>query len=301
MSSTETMCILVAGFFGLISIVLLVRLRKAHQRINSLEEELFHAHKTVADLESHMADLKAAENLLRTTNYTRAKIMSIISHNVKGPLKYLHYVSNFLDKNWETLSNEELRRSSKAIMDTAHSLYDLVDNVLKWSKQQNAEIQFNPCRFTAAELIEEELRIQGPLFATKEIQVQNLVDDGFELIADRHLLRLMLQNIFSNAIKFSKPGGTIRVKAKRNGANSSILVEDEGVGMSKREIERIFDINDHYTRPGTKDEKGNGIGLLIIQDLISLHGGTIQFRSRPQKGTTVELSFPLQEEAAYVA
>ncbi|KAB2813670.1 sensor histidine kinase [Phaeocystidibacter luteus] len=288
--------------FLLIAVVWLVqRLKKSATVIGSLEDRVEILLKEKEDLASHIDDLKAAENLLRTTNYTRAKIMSIISHNVKGPLKYLHYVSNFLDKNWDNLSDEELRHSSMAILDTSQSLYDLVDNVLKWSKQQNAEIQFNPERFTVTSLIDEEIKIQSPLFATKELKVKNLVDEGFELIADRHLLRLMLQNVFSNAIKFSKDGGTIRIKAKRNGDTCSVLVEDEGVGMSKGEIERIFDINDHYTRPGTNNEKGNGIGLLIIQDLVSLHGGSIAFRSRPEKGTTVELSFPLQEEPAVVA
>lgn len=301
MNIFEAICLVIAiiSFAGFVWV--LSRIKKSASVIEELEQELDKLSKEKDDLDSHVADLRAAENLLRTTNYTRAKIMSIISHNVKGPLKYLHYVSNFLDQNWDTLSEDELKKSSVAIMDTSHSLYDLVDNVLKWSKQQNSEIQFNPERFTAQTLINDEIRIQGPLFATKEIEVKNLIDDSFELIADKHLLRLMLQNIFSNAIKFSKHGGTIRVKAKQNGNTTSILIEDEGVGMSKREIERIFDINDHYTRPGTDNEKGNGIGLLIIQDLISLHGGSIHFRSRPELGTTVELAFPLQEESAIVA
>lgn len=277
------------------------RFKASARIITELDEKVERLEREKDDLDSQVADLKAAENLLRTTNYTRAKIMSIISHNVKGPLKYLHYVSNFLDQNWTNLSEEELRRSSSSILETSQSLYELVDNVLKWSKQQNAEIQFNTERFTVSSLIEEEIKIQAPLFATKDIVVKNMIDDGFELIADRHLLRLILQNIFSNAIKFSKQGGAVRIKAKRNGDTSNILIEDEGVGMSKREIERIFDINDHYTRPGTNNEKGNGIGLLIIQDLVSLHGGAISFRSRPDKGTTVELSFPLQEDSASVA
>ncbi|NVK05208.1 MAG: HAMP domain-containing histidine kinase [Flavobacteriia bacterium] len=295
--------ILLATSFVLILTVLwlITKLRASAKVIDRLSDAVEKLQKENEDLESNMADLAAAENLLRSTNYTRAKIMSIISHNVKGPLKYLHYVSNFLDKNWDTLSDEELRRSSSSILETSQSLYELVDNVLKWAKQQNAEIQFNPERFAVTSLIDEELKIQSPLFATKEIKTKNLIPDGFELIADRHLLRLMLQNIFSNAIKFSKDGGTIRIKSKQNGDTSSIMIEDEGVGMSKREIERIFDINDHYTRPGTNNEKGNGIGLLIIQDLISLHGGTINFRSRPEKGTTVELSFPLQSNSASVA
>src|SRR5690606_5490160 len=142
------------------------------------------------------------------------------------------------------------------------------------------------------DLINEELRIQEPLFGHKTLTAENHIDETFELIADKHLLRLILQNIFSNAIKFSKEGGTIRVKARANGSTTSVLIEDEGVGMIKREIDRIIDINDYYTRPGTANEKGNGIGLLIIQDLISLHGGNVQFRSRPSKGTTVELQFP---------
>lgn len=301
MSNLEV--ILLATSFVLILTVLwlITKLRASAKVIDRLTDAVEKLQKENEDLESNMADLAAAENLLRSTNYTRAKIMSIISHNVKGPLKYLHYVSNFLDKNWDTLSDEELRRSSNSILETSQSLYELVDNVLKWAKQQNAEIQFNPERFAVTSLIDEEIKIQSPLFATKEIKTKNLIPDGFELIADRHLLRLMLQNIFSNAIKFSKDGGTIRIKSKQNGDTSSIMIEDEGVGMSKREIERIFDINDHYTRPGTNNEKGNGIGLLIIQDLISLHGGTINFRSRPEKGTTVELSFPLQSNSASVA
>lgn len=301
MSIFEAICLVIASISLLGFIWTLTRLSKSARVVERLEQELEQLSKERDDLDSHVADLRAAENLLRTTNYTRAKIMSIISHNVKGPLKYLHYVSNFLDQNWDNLTNEELKKSSLAIMDTSHSLYDLVDNVLKWSKQQNAEIQFNPERFSAQELIDEEIKIQSPLFVPKNLEVKNLIDDSFELIADKHLLRLMLQNIFSNAIKFSTEGGTIRIKTKRNGDSASILIEDEGVGMSKREIERIFDINDHYTRPGTNNEKGNGIGLLIIQDLISLHGGSIHFRSRPEKGTTVELSFPLQEEPANVA
>lgn len=301
MSILEVILIATSGILLTTVAWMISKLRSNAKVIDTMHDTLEKLHKEKEDLESHIDDLKAAENLLRSTNYTRAKIMSIISHNVKGPLKYLHYVSNFLDKNWDTLEDDELRKSSMAILETSQSLYELVDNVLKWSKQQNAEIQFNPERFAVTSLIEEEIKIQSPLFATKDINVKNLVGDGFELIADRHLLRLMLQNIFSNAIKFSKKGGTIRIKAKQNGDSSSILIEDEGVGMSKREIERIFDINDHYTRPGTDNEKGNGIGLLIIQDLISLHGGNIHFRSRPEKGTTVELSFPLQEDSASVA
>lgn len=295
--------ILLATSFVLILAVLwlISKLRSAGKVIDQLNEISDNLKKENEDLESNLADLKAAENLLRSTNYTRAKIMSIISHNVKGPLKYLHYVSNFLDKNWETLSNDELKNSSSSILETSQSLYELVDNVLKWSKQQNAEIQFNPERFAVTHLINEEIKIQSPLFAAKQIKAKNLIPDSFELIADKHLLRLMLQNIFSNAIKFSKEEGTIRILSKQNGDTSSLLIEDEGVGMSKREIERIFDINDHYTRPGTNNEKGNGIGLLIIQDLISLHGGTISFRSRPDKGTTVELTFPLQANSASVA
>ncbi len=301
MTVLEVILSAISAILLLALVWLTIRFKSSAQIISELDDKMERLEKEKDDLESYVADLQAAESLLRTTNYTRAKIMSIISHNVKGPLKYLHYVSNFLDQNWTKLSEEELRRSSSSILETSQSLYELVYNVLKWSKQQNAEIQFNAERFPVQSLIEEEIKIQSPLFATKDIVVKNMIGDEFELIADRHLLRLMLQNIFSNAIKFSKQGGTVRVKAKRNGATSSLLIEDEGVGMSKAEIERIFDINDHYTRPGTNDEKGNGIGLLIIQDLISLHGGAISFRSKPEKGTTVELTFPLQKESAIVA
>lgn len=285
-------------FFILLAVLLIVTLcvfvitnKKNLRKYQKSNEELIAENQKLL---TQIQDLQSSESVLRTTNYTRTKVMSIISHNVKGPLKYLNYVSTFLEKNWDTLDYDELRKSSKAIQETSKSLYDLVENILQWSKQQSGGIRFMPEKIRLKQLIEEEIDIQKPLFLEKSLSTSNTIDAKLRINADAHQLRLMIQNVLSNAIKFSNPQGTITFRAMRKNGETILSIQDEGVGMSKREIERIFDINDHYTRPGTEDERGNGIGLLIIQDLMSFHGGKVEFSSMPNRGTTVHLIFPDQ-------
>jgi signal transduction histidine kinase len=135
-------------------------------------------------------------------------------------------------------------------------------------------------------VVEEKIDLFTEVAQQKDITILNEVDESLSIIADRNHMGLVIRNLLANAIKFNRPGGLIRISERRVGEFFEISVTDSGIGMTPRDLGRLFNAATHFTNPGTHQEKGAGIGLLLTKEFIEKDGGSIWATSDLGKGST---------------
>jgi signal transduction histidine kinase len=169
----------------------------------------------------------------------------------------------------------------------------LLDNLLFWLKGQMAGKNLDRSNVVLYQLVkglEDEHRM---LLVRKHIHFKNELLPQVAIYADKEMIRIVLRNLISNAIKFTPDYGSIQVKAEQTETASIIYVEDTGIGMSPETIERV-NAKQYYTTAGTSMEKGSGFGLMLCSDLINRHDGSLTIESMPGKGSRFIIQLPLQ-------
>jgi signal transduction histidine kinase len=155
-------------------------------------------------------------------------------------------------------------------------------------------LQSNPAPLRIRPIIDEKIHLFSDIAQQKKITIVNEIDESLSVVADINHIGLVIRNLLANAIKFNKPGGIIRIKEKRVGGYSEISVSDSGVGMTTNDLGKLFNAETHFTNPGTQQEKGAGIGLLLTKEFIEKNGGSIWATSEYGKGST--FTFTLRQD-----
>jgi signal transduction histidine kinase len=168
----------------------------------------------------------------------------------------------------------------------------LLENLLEWSRSQTGKLEFNPQKVNLKALIDEHISNLGMQVVTKNIRLNNKVADDIEIMADINLINTVLRNLLSNAVKFTEKEGMITVHADRLKDHVAIAVKDTGIGISRDNIDKLFRIDDKYTREGTEHESGTGLGLLLCKEFVEKHGGKIWVESQEGKGSEFIFSIP---------
>ncbi len=221
---------------------------------------------------------------LKNLNITKDKLFSIISHDLRSPLASLQGLMTLMSM--KGVTNEEFAESSRKIRKNLDSVQEDLDNLLVWAQSQLNGLQSNPSPIKIRPIIDEKIHLFSEIAGQKEITITNEIDDSISIVADRNHIGLVIRNLLANAIKFNKPGGSIRFKYKFAGPYAEISVSDSGVGMTKNDLGKLFNAETHFTNPGTQQEKGVGIGLLLTKEFIEKNGGSIWATSEFGKGTT---------------
>lgn len=260
--------------------------------------------------------IKKYSHELEELNKSKDKFFSIISHDLRSPFHPLLGLSEILANEISSLSNDEIADYSKEIFNLLQNQYQLLEDLLEWSKIQRNTINFNPSGIQLNSVVNETLNLLRENAERKKILLVNLVGDNLVVSADKNLLRSIFQNLISNAIKFSFENGEIEISAKESafakpassppqriaeGSRSGktgkddmieICVYDSGVGLNKDEIEKIFSIHTGHSQPGTKGEKGSGLGLILCKEMIEKHGGKIRIESEKGRGSKFYFTLP---------
>ncbi len=240
---------------------------------------------------------------LEELNKSKDKFFSIISHDLRSPFHPLLGLSEILANEIDSLSKEEIADYSKEIFNLLQNQYTLLEDLLEWSKIQRNTINFNPTATQLNSVVNETLTLLKENAERKKILLVNLVEDRLVVNADRNLLRSIFQNLISNAIKFSFENGEIKISAKESAIPGhpgkagkddmiEICVYDSGVGLNQDEIEKIFSIHTGHSQPGTKGEKGSGLGLILCKEMIEKHGGKIRIESEKGIGSKFYFTLP---------
>ncbi len=238
------------------------------------------------------AKLKEYANKLEEVNKTKDKLFSIIAHDLRSPFQGLLGYSELLQENFNELEKEEIKTIIDSIYKSQKSLYSLIENLLFWTRLQTEGFMFNPEKINLKEKIEEVLNNFHINISNKNISIVINVDSSTYVLADSNMLASILHNLISNAIKFSFEKGVITVNAKLSRDKVAIEVSDEGKGISKEDLKKLFKIDEVFSQLGTAKEKGTGLGLVLVKEMLELHNGKITVESDGQKGTKIIFSIP---------
>ncbi len=246
-------------------------------------------------LQENFRQLAVQENFLRESISVKNQLISIISHDIITPLKFISMVSRISKRNPEILNKDKLVESMKDIEFASDKLYNNASNILNWMKFQNNRIVPKMDHIALHDFIHE---ITEPLLGmaeAKEIAIVNHVPEEDIIVSDRTLLMIILQNIISNAIKYTN-NGKVTVSTSEGGKYYLITVADNGIGMSAEVKKMVNNIIYHKMQltsvQADKKETGNQLGYFIITDFLHLLSGTIEVESNPGIGTSVTIGIP---------
>jgi two-component system sensor histidine kinase/response regulator len=221
---------------------------------------------------------------LKSINATKDKLFSIISHDLRSPLASLRGLVTVMGLGG--LSKDEFIESSRKLRKNLDTVQGDLDNLLVWAQSQLNGLQSNPVTMRMRPVVEEKIDLFSEIARQKDITILNEVDESLSIVADRNHMGLVIRNLLANAIKFNRPGGLIRISERRVGDYFEISVTDSGIGMTAGDLGRLFNAATHFTNPGTHQEKGAGIGLLLTKEFIEKEGGSIRATSEFGKGST---------------
>jgi len=228
------------------------------------------------------------------------KFFSLISHDLRSPFTSLLGMTNLLTEEYENMTDEEIKRGLENISNSSRLVFNLLENLLHWSRLQMNRIEFNPVRINLHDLIREIFILLKNNASEKEIELINNVPDDCEISADINMFHSVFQNLTSNSIKFTKNNGTITVSVKDSDDYLSIILSDTGIGIKKENISRLFKIGEHFSTLGTNHEKGTGLGLVLCKEMVEKNNGKIKVESEIGKGTTFIIDLPKNDFPAFL-
>lgn len=221
------------------------------------------------------------------------KFFSIIAHDVRNPFTGIINYTKILQTQDRTIDPEELKRIFKIINTTATQGYDLLENLLKWSKSQTGSLQITPVCLSLLNSIESCVHLVENQSRGKNITLRVDVDSALTVNTDKDMFETIIRNLISNAVKFTNPDGMVTVFSQFDDHEIRILVQDNGIGISPDEKEKLFRIDSKLqSRKGTADETGSGLGLILCSEFAMQLGGAITFESEEGNGTTFILHLP---------
>ena len=240
---------------------------------------------------------------LEDNNKTKNRFFSIIAHDLRSPFQgILGFLEVILD-DYDEIDDAEKKKLLSQIFASTKNIYDLLDNLLEWSRTQTDRIPSQPEQIKLSEVMEIILGLYESVAIKKNIFIENKISEDICVFADRNMVRTIFRNLLSNAIKFTRAGGkvTLDVKVVPNGHNSTeshlvFSVADTGVGIDKGTLEKIFKLDEKTVTRGTENEKGTGLGLILVKEFVERNGGTIWIESAPGAGSTFYFTLPVCED-----
>ena len=242
--------------------------------------------------------VKAEEKITEKNNQlqelvkTKDKLLSIIAHDLRDPFNTLIGFSDILLEQYYELKEKEILKYLQQINSASNNGFNLLTNLLDWSKTQSEKIKIVPKEINLNKIIQSVVFNLKNTASVKNIKINfNPSLNTFATI-DENMLRTVLRNLLSNAIKFSYKNSEIHITTIENKNEFILSIKDSGTGIKKDEIEQIFNKELDFTKPGTEYEKGTGLGLIICKEFIQQWGGTLNIDSAIGKGSTLSFSIP---------
>lgn len=222
----------------------------------------------VLQLEAVNKQLKKSEEELKNQIITKDKFFSIIAHDLRSPFSALLSFSEFLRDDIDDLTREEIVMFADKINEAAQNVFALLENLLQWSRIQSGKIHYEPHDFKLRERAERVIKLLSNNAENKDIYIINEIPNDALVFADEDMISSVLQNLISNAIKFTRPGGKITLKAEKEDKFFKVSVSDTGVGIKEEDLPKLFRLDVQHSTYGTNEEKGSGLGLIICKEMV---------------------------------
>jgi signal transduction histidine kinase/Tfp pilus assembly protein PilF len=284
--------ILVAACAFLLAVLLVIALML--YRLYKRQHELYRQLNSKNEEVSQQNTIILEQNVkLGSLNQVKDKIFSVISHDLRSPLAILEGMLFLLRD--DKISPEQFRTFTDDLWRDMKNTAYMMDNLLNWASSQMKGIRIKADDFEFTGVVRREIELLQSLARQKEVVLTHHLQQPVMVFADPDMMKLVLRNLISNAIKFTAGGGNIDIYMRISGAHLEICVQDNGIGIPEKDQYKAFS-NIYYSTPGTRHEKGCGLGLPLSKDFVELNKGSIWFHSKPGVGTSFYYTIPLSEE-----
>ncbi|MHB9143448.1 MAG: PAS domain-containing sensor histidine kinase, partial [Paludibacter sp.] len=237
--------------------------------------------------------LKLNEARLNEIVATKDKFFSIIAHDLRSPFNSIIGFLDLLENQYDEFDDTERKSYLKLVNENVSKTLKLLDNLLEWAKTQTGKISFQPINQKLLPIVQSVAEPMRSALSLKFLKLKITVPEELEIFADTNMLRTIIRNLISNAIKYSYPEGEISITAKLLDKHVQLTISDTGIGMKEEVLNKIFRIDEQVSVPGTADETGSGLGLILCKDFVKRHNGNISVESEFGKGSRFILQFPL--------
>lgn len=258
-----------------------------------------HNGKDFVCMDFDLSELKEAERAqkdyafqMEKVNATKDKFFSIIAHDLKNPFNSILGFSKILHEEYQDLNDEEILRFIKTIRDASENAFKLLQNLLVWSKIQTGHVDYSPEMISVSLISNETIALLKSQALAKNIQIISTVDLALQAYADENMIKTVYRNLVTNAIKYSFPGGKIVISGEDLGKSIWISVRDFGIGINENLLGKLFRIDENRERPGTMNEQGTGLGLILCREFVHQNGGEIMVESQEGGGSTFSFTLP---------
>ena len=229
---------------------------------------------------------------LHEANDTKNRFFSIVSHDLKGPFLTINSYLQLIQNNWGDLTQEKFLKLTDELNSSVKNTYSFLENLLSWARSQTGALQYNLKEISVVAVVDNVMEIVLAQANQKEIKIVNHIVDDCLICADANITGTILRNLISNAIKFTPREGKIELKCQKLKELVQIDVVDSGVGMEPALVNDLFKLDKTVTLPGTDNERGSGLGLILCREFAEKQGGTIQVQSEEGKGSTFSITLP---------
>ena len=251
-------------------------------RVRQLKNQKILLEKTVATKTAELNELNASKD----------KFFSIIAHDLKNPFNTIIGFSEMMKESVKLNDSATFYEYSVMINTAAVQTLRLLENLLEWANSQRGNLSFTPVPINLSELIKDEFIMVDEMAIGKNIELKNYVNDSLTIIADKNMIRTILRNLITNGVKFTHRNGQVQVNAVTYKNHVEIAVSDNGLGMTKETMAKLFRIDANLSTHGTDNEKGTGLGLFLCKEFVEKQGGQIWVESEEGKGSTFKFRLP---------
>ncbi len=271
----------------------LIKIESANQKLKLLNESIRIEANNLALLNEKLAK---SENELRIANQTKDKFLSIIAHDLRNPIGGMRNTAEAMMKYFQLMTKEDIEKLLNTLYTAANVTLELLDNLLNWARLQAGRIELNYELFSLNESINKVTKIFKSMAESKKIMLNVIIDKEYKFYYDKNSIETVLRNLLSNAVKFTPAGGLIEIGIHPDSKNRNVIVfvKDNGMGIKKENIDKIFKFDETITTLGSSGEIGTGLGLVLCREFVEKHGGRIWVDSEYEKGSTFQFSIPIQ-------
>jgi len=241
----------------------------------------------------NITDRIQMEKELLQLNADKDRFMQILAHDLRSPFTALLGFSELLLSNFRNYSLEDIESQLLIIRNTSKKTFHLLEDILLWSKSPSGKLPFNPQEHDFSLVCQEIIEEKSNQALLKNIAITLAQSSPVTVFSDKAMLSTILRNLLSNAIKFTPKNGSISIQCEKNGEMATIIVSDDGVGISSDIQAKIWDFSNPITTKGTEKEHGSGFGLSLCKEFVEKHGGKIWVESNNTKGSDFKFTMPL--------
>jgi len=253
----------------------------------------FQQEEVLARIDTHLT-IRRQQNMLYQLNATKDRFFSIIAHDLRGVFNPLIISTNMLLKIAIKEDSSKMIKFSESVKKSAHNAYDLLENLLTWSRSQRQAIDVSIVKINLTKLIKNNINLFVEKAIQKDISITNDINEEVFVHADKNITDTILRNLINNALKFTHKNGNINIFIEQKENYVNVSVKDNGIGIEQNNLKKLFKIDSKYKKKGTANEQGTGLGLILCKELSLKNNGDIWVTSTPGEGSIFTFSLQTQ-------